>query len=486
MIKNAKKGKRLCLLAAMLLCLGVSYASYAKIRYVEAEESPQDATVSKNVTKEEAEKEAFERWSETKIPWTFSPETLELFDPPKNATIREMRNWANLLERPIPENTEKWGGFEKYRERVAYLKMDIADQICAANPDERTVALALGGKWFPYFILCKQDKTNLPKMAAYYEDLKSRNKKHGLKHDRFTSSLMHTRQAIVRDLMTFDEGGNTYLPLAESLMAELEEILEGTPLGGEVEDFYDVKYGLLLDLSKYDLMYHAMLMNFKENMRNVIATREDELKTSTLYFSFGPDADYHTPEGIAEHRKWLAHVSRKAETATDERERSQFHRIKGNVIENMLRNKAATEEEFLAHIKELEAIVEKDETQAKWYDHEIYNGYVTLFLREFDRLLQGKTVSDSELEHVFQSAERLLHAGESAYGPGTKPWMYMIQSLDEVLGKLTPEQLEYALKTLEELLVKGEKAVEERLAAKKRMDSTPELTVLRNFLKRRR
>ncbi|MCL2710905.1 MAG: hypothetical protein FWE95_08495, partial [Planctomycetaceae bacterium] len=49
---------------------------------------------------------------DTKLDWKFSEEVLQLFNPPMEATIEQMRIWADRLEQPFPnrEDSEKYGG----------------------------------------------------------------------------------------------------------------------------------------------------------------------------------------------------------------------------------------------------------------------------------------------------------------------------------------------------------------------------------------
>ena len=107
--------------------------------------------------------------------WTFTEEQLQLFSPPMDATIEQMRTWADRLERPIPNDTEKWGGRDKYHERVALLRIDIAKQIIASEPnDSQLLSLAWGDLRFPYSTLARQDKTNIPLLENFTRSCNNR------------------------------------------------------------------------------------------------------------------------------------------------------------------------------------------------------------------------------------------------------------------------------------------------------------------------
>ena len=149
------------------------------------------------------------------IAWHFTEEQLRLFSPPMDATIVEMREWADRLERPIPNDTEKWGGRQKYRELVALLRIDIAKQIIASKPDDdQIISSAWHMQWFPHLILAKQDKANIPQFENLYAEMKEQNDLRGRKCDIFTVNLMGTRGAVVRDLLDFDKS-EKYFALAD-------------------------------------------------------------------------------------------------------------------------------------------------------------------------------------------------------------------------------------------------------------------------------
>ncbi len=409
-----------------------------------------------------------------KIDWQFSDEDKRLFDPPLDATIAEMREWMDKLERPIPADTEKWGGFKQYREKVAYLRINIADQIIATHPDDRVFTFALAGKWFPYFILAKHDPAKIPEFEAYYRELKEHNNKHGKKLDYFTSNVVRAREAIVRDLMEIDK--KKYLPLAEELLAEYDEMLRETPLGKDAEEFYNGKQQLLYNLAKHEEKYKPVYETFCDNMREVVQTRENELETTILYYSFGPNDSYRTPEGQKAHRDWLARINRKIATETDPDKRYHFYCIRGNVIDNLLNSDAATEEELLAHVREIEKF-------SKWrYGHEVYNDYYTLFYREFSRLNKSETITDEALAHLFQSARHMLYAGESGYGHGGIALDLFTSYGEDLYNKCTPEQKRVYLESFSKLIDETEKVEKEWIAAGKPMHRESELPPLRKHL----
>jgi peroxiredoxin len=207
-----------------------------------------------------------------KLDWKFSEADLRLFAPPMDATIEEMRAWADRLERPFPDNLlEKWGSLENYRERVALLKIDISKQIIASKPDDITLSLAWHMQWFPHYLLAQQESANIPKFENLYAELKQQNEAHGLKPDGFTNTLMSTRKAVVRDLLKlkFDE---KYLALGEELIAEYDAILEKNPqpdarglLGTGA--FYQSKADLLRELVKHDKKYVSTFENSYTNLK---------------------------------------------------------------------------------------------------------------------------------------------------------------------------------------------------------------------------
>ena len=452
-------------------------------------EKPETEKTDKTETKNESDtvkkKTSFEypEAFNKKIAWKFSEEDNRLFSPPADATIEQMRSWTDKLERPIPADTEKWGGHEKYRERVALLRIDIARQILASKPDDDLLSsLAWCSQWFPYFILAQQDKANIPQFENYYEELKRQNDKHGRKFDPFTDNLMRTRGAVVRDLLEFDK---KYLPLGDELLAEYDTLLEDRPLGKSVEMFYNSKYDFLCDLAGHDKKYESLASAFRKEIHEFLKARENELETAILYFSFGPSEPFNTPEGQTEQRVWLQRVIDRIAVTENAEDRYHLYRIKGNILDQLLRNDALTDDEYLVFVKELESQCDKDKEYSN-YLNDIYNAYFTLFFREFDRLVKSDRITDETLKHLFASARHMLHAGESAYGHGGRALRKFTDSGDELFVRCTPEQQAFYLKSFEELLRETEQVEKEWIAAGKPMESPTELPPLWNHLGRLR
>ncbi|MDR0327377.1 MAG: TlpA family protein disulfide reductase [Planctomycetaceae bacterium] len=416
------------------------------------------------------------------VDWKFSEETCQLFAPLNNATIEEMQTWANRLDHSIPDDTEKWGGFEKYRERVARLKIDIAQQIIASKPDDETLDSALAMLWFPHFILAKQDKANIPSFEKLYTELKQHSDAHGRKLDRFTNNLLISRTAVVRDLLKITED-EKYIAQGEELLAEYNRLLEGKPLGKNAEEFYSSKYGLLLDLQQY-APDNFDSGEFRKEMRKIFDTRENELETATFYRYCGPIEPFNTPEGQAEHRAWIERITQKIAAAEDALQRFGFHTVKVSTLRTLLDNDGATEAEYRAYAQELET--RSVQERNTYYSHDIHIIYHHLFYREFQRLINGDTITDDALHHIFVSARHMLHAGDSAYGYAGDGLFTMtfVGEGDELFNRLTPEQQTYYIEAYIDLLAETEKVEKERIAAGKPMERETAMPTLRDHLAR--
>ena len=399
-----------------------------------------------------------------------------------DVTIEQMRTWADRLERPIPDDTEKWGGFEKYRERVAYLRIDIAKQIIAAKPDDVTLSEAYSQQWFPYYILAAQDRTKIPLFEKFYEELKQQNDRHGRKFDQFTANIISTRGAVIRDLLEHDK---KYLTQAEELLAEYDALLKEKPLGKFAEQFYGNKLSFLGDLSQHGGKYQSALSAWREEMRQILDTRENELETPLFYFYGGPTVPFTTPEGQTAQRAWMERIARRIAATENLRDMSMLYRVKGNILWQLFQNDGATDEEYRSHIKEMEAKAGEDETFASYVNNEIYNGYYILFVRESQRLLDNDTITDEALQRFFVSANHMLYAGESAYGHGGQALGGCFPSFgDQLFALCTPEQQAFFIKSFTELLEETEKVEKEWIAAGKPMQRESELPPLRGFLGR--
>jgi|GEM_PF-2247257 len=420
-------------------------------------------------------------FSAEKPNWTFTEEQLRLFDPPMEATIEQMRTWADRLGRPIPADTEKWGGFEKYRERVALLRIDIAKQIIASKPDDLTLANAWGGQWFSYLILAQQDKTKIPLLENYYEEMKQQNERHGRKYDQFTVNIMHVRSAPIRDILELTND-KKYLKLADELLAEYEVLLKEKPLGKYAEEFYGNKFQFLDDLSQHDEKYRTAQSVFKEEMQKLLDTREDEMETTIFYYCCAPPAPFTTPEGQAVQREWMERIARLIAVTEDTEKRYGLYRVKGNVLDDLYRNDAATDEEYRVFIKDLEMQANKKDEEYLGYANDIYNAYFRLFLREKQRLLGSDTITDEALRHFFVSAKHMLYAGESAYGHGGRALIIIVNDGNALFARCTPQQQAFFIKAFTELFEETEKVEKEWIAAGKPMERPSELPPLRAFL----
>ena len=440
--------------------------------------------------------------TDAKLDWQFTEEQLRLFLPPMDATIAEMREWADRLHRPRPDTPEKWDEFEKYQERAALLRIDIARQIIASKPDDDHV---LSSAWqmqsWGYVALARQKRTNMPLLESFYEKLKQQSDLRGRKFDQFTAVLMHIRGIVIREFLWLD-GNEKYLSLGEELLEEYDAFLADKPLGKHVEQFYADKNRLLVTLSRHEARYlpnHEKFQStsraFREEMREILDTRENELETAYLYFAYfiyGSLAPFAaTPEGQAEQRALIERIARRIAATEDAHDRFMFYQVKEEVLWDLLENNAAMEAELLVFAQELKAQFAKDGkvpyshgVYRACYLNMIYRVYVQLFYRELDRLVESDVITDEALSNIFASARHLLYVG---HPPGVHAGIgfhFFAGAADALFARLTPKQQAFHIKAFTELLAETEKIEKEWIAAGKLMRNETELTPLRDHLAR--
>ena len=423
-----------------------------------------------------------ETTKDTKLDWKFSKENIQIFAPPMDASIEQMMNWAYSLERPFPKDTEKWGGNEKYQERVALLKIDVAQQIIASKPDDISLAGAWTMQVSPRFILAEQDKKNFPQLENLYAELKQQNDEHGRKLDLFTYDIMRVRWVVVLDCLKFGSH-EKYIAWGNELLAEYNALLEGKPLGKFAEEFYGDKYLFLDCLSQYDKKFESAAA--REEMCALVNTRESELKTAAFYRYCGPSEPFTTPEGQAVQRAWMERVFRHIAVTEGAFDRCDLYSITWYVLDELYGNNAATYEECLAFIKELENQLGKDEAHDAYRDI-IYNAYFSVLDRDMQHLLKEETITDEALEHCFASAKCLFYVGESAYGlDGSRALTRLFYNHGyELFARCAPAQQEFFIKAFKELLTETEQFEKDWMAAGKYLWHESELPSLRGFLSR--
>ena len=413
------------------------------------------------------------------ITWQFTEEQLRLFSPPMEATIEEMRGWHRQLERANPDNPEKWGGIAEYWEQVGQLRFDIARQIIASKPDDKTLHSEYVAQWYA-IIGRPPDRIDVSQLENFYVDLKRQNDERGRKLDWLTHRLMEARLATAVRLVTRHD--TKYLSLVEELLAEFDTLLTERPLGKDAEPFYGSKFALLSLMTIHGEQFIAASSTFKDEMQEILDTRENELETAVFYRAFYPLESTETPEGQAKHRKWIERLVGRIAVTEDIQKRYGLHGVKGQSIERLLENNAATEEEYRAYAQELETKYREQEH----VDVLIHAAYRFLFEREFARLFESDTITDEALRHFFASAHHLLHAGKfpSFHNGRTLSvrFFYFGNGLDALFARLTPEQKTLYIEAFAELHEEVEKIEEKWLASDESHPFPSDLPLWRNHL----
>lgn len=415
--------------------------------------------------------------TEEKNPWKFSEEEIRLFDPPRNASPEEILEWSHNLERPFPEDTSKWGGFDAYREQVMLIRLRLVEQILATDPPFELERQARMTTWFPYVILCQQDKEKyLPETREAYERLRELSQKQGDLVDERTNLYFSLRKIFLREIAEYDPAA---VLECEKTLAEIDALLEKHSFGKEAESLYVRKYEFLELMAKIDSeKYREQFDAYCQWLRKFVLDNEEKLASTDLFFILYHGNAFNTAGNRKYGRELIARfrnlIDSNAETGRFDKKglssiRGNIYVVQSAMLFNDLEGMTPEIAEYLDNL------AKEEDPELSTFVAPGYRSLWTYWLQRFSE----KGGTDEELERIFYWIDRYLDTGKDNY-------LVVGDSFDIVeffdpYEKCTPKQKEDFLRQFGEMLEKMEKVETEWKAAEKPMLTSSHVEKLRNY-----
>ena len=420
-----------------------------------------------------------ETTKESKLDWKFSEEQLRLFHPPLDADAEKMLDWTGSLESPIPRDTEKWGGHDKYREHVQLMRIMVSRAILATDPPLELESKAWYHLWFPYVLLSKQNQSEwLPKWKAVYDELTELSRKKGDVLDEQTVLYLDVRgRAFFSDILELDKN---FLPHGEILLAEIDNFLKKhRELDNLMADINAAKSGVLRAMGTVDEKYQQMLADFRAEMKELVIQNEDRLKMPFWFYLLYPDDPYDTPKKQAEAYRLIEKFQKLIDTNEDTKRfdsegiQSLYNR-QIDLFSSLVRADLANIPKLQTY---LDALEKKNDPQL---EDILYSGYRTIWASTLQNF-RNNGGSDDDLAMIFDGMMKFLDFADNHYdnaGSGLHGMLLFPSSF----GKCTPEQQATFILRLRQVIAKMETLEKAWKDAGKRMGQESYVEPLQNYL----
>ena len=402
-------------------------------------------------------------FSAEKPNWTFTAEQQRLFNPPLDADAEKMLEWTDLLERPIPKDTEAWGGHDKYREQVQLMRIMVSRAILATDPPLELEKMAWRSLWFPYFLLAKQNPDEwLPKLKAVYNELSALSLKKGEVFDEQTVLYLSTRREFLSDgdfLSDTAKRDKDFLAYGEKLLDEVGKLMQKNHRFDNLErELYRIKNDVYRGMSAVDEKYIKLQADFKAEMKKLVIQNEDCILSPWWYELLLPEAPFDAPEKRAEADRLIEKFQQLLDT-NEETKRFDteptdsigwLYRFQVSLFENLVEADTANIPRLLAH---LEALEKKSDT---WFDFVFFVGYSTIWSKKLRVFSQNGGGSNDDLTLSFDMAMKSLDVSTDNFYNVTGYRLYMFLNSESLFLKCTPQQQELFKNRLEQVIAKME------------------------------
>ena len=421
-----------------------------------------------------------ETTKETKPTWTFTEEQLRLFHPPLDADAEKMLDWTGSLESPIPRDTEKWGGHDKYREHVQRMRIMVSRAILAIDPPLELEKHAWGNLFFPYSRLSKQNQSEwLPKMKAMYDELTALSRKNGEVLDQQTAAYISLRGSFFLYISGMEKN---FLSQADELIGEIDNWMKKhRELDNLMSDIYGAKSLVLRTMSDVDEKYKQQQADLKTEMKELVLQNEDRLQSSFWFHLLYPEDPYDTPEKQAEVYRLIEKFQKLIDTNeetkrfdADSVKRLYYHQI--TLFSSLVFSDKTNISKLQAY---LDAIEKKNDPQLISV---LYGGYRNLWTaKSYYFGLNGG--SNDDLAQIFDGMEKFLAVAADNFYDNAGHWLSGIaRTSPPPLAKCTPEQQELFKNRLAQLITKMEVVEKAWKDAGKPMDDESYTQLLQSYL----
>ena len=378
--------------------------------------------------------------------WTFTEEQLRLFNPPLDADAEAMLQWITAREFPTPEDTEPWGGPDKYREHIQLIKIMACRAILAADPPFVLKRSAWSNLHTAHHRLCilNQDEW-LPKTKVIYDELTALSRERGEVLDEQATLHLFNRTLFFRTIIERDKN---FLPYGEELLGEADDFIRKyhgfDHLGWQL---YNIKNIVLQAMGTADEGHAQTLADFVAERRELIRQNEDRLQSVSWYTWLYPFINsgrpYDTPEQQEEARrvveKFQHLIATNEETQRFDADGIELlYRWLRNLFHSLVFGDAENIPKLQAFIDTLEKAALENPGDPQ-LNKALYDGYLTFWnvnLHYFSR----NGGSNDDLVLIFDAMIRFLEVAGDLYD-NAGHWLNSIPILSmPPFEKCTPEQ----------------------------------------------
>jgi len=345
--------------------------------------------------------------------WTFTEEQLRLFNPPLDADAETMLQWTGMLERPIPRDTEPFGGFDKYREHVSLMRIMVGRAILDTDPPFELEREAWYHLWFPYVILTQQNRNEwLPKWKAVYDELTELSRKKGDVLDQQTILYLDLRgRTFFRDILEMDRG---FLPHGDVVLGEIDNFMKThRELDRLMSGLYSAKSGVLQAMGTVDEKYLQVLADFRAEMRELVIQNEDRLQSPFWFHLLYPEEPYDTPEKQVEAYR-LIEKFQKLIDSNEETKRFDPEGVR-SLYNSQIHFFSSLVRADLTNIPRLQAYLETlEKKNDPQLDAILFSGYRTIWIQTLQDFRENGG-SDDDLSLIFDAIIKSLDFAENHY-----------------------------------------------------------------------
>ena len=390
--------------------------------------------------------------------WTFTEEQLQLFQPPINADAENMLTWISGKEFPTPQNTELWGGPEKYREHIQLMKIMISRTILAIDPPPTLERRAWSYLRLAHDRLCNLNQDEwLPKTKAVYAELVALSRKKGEVFDEQAVRYLNVRGDFFYIILENDKNS---LVTGDELLGEVDNCIKKYhQFDRLLERLYWIKGETLQVMGTVDEKYAQKYDDFVTERNELIRQNEDRLQSalwySWLYPFINVGRPYETPELQAE----ACLVIDKFQKLLDTNEETKRFDVEGIELlyrwqRNLWHSLVWGNDTYLPQLQAYLAILEKKDDPLS--NNSLCYGYSVIF-RNKSYTFGKNGGSNDDLDLIFDMMMKCLDVADH-YSIAGYELNSMRSTSSPPFEKCTPEQQEFFLDRLDQVVAKMELA----------------------------
>jgi thiol-disulfide isomerase/thioredoxin len=389
------------------------------------------------------------------------------------------------LDRPHPEDFEPYGGPENWRKQIQLMRIMVGRAILATNPPFELEKKAWHCLWFPYLVLSKEVNRDewLPKMKATYDELTELSRKKGEVLDEQTAMYFTYRAVFLHYITELD---HDFLSHADKLLGEIGNAMKKhREFDRLAEQLYEAKNRIFSAMSEVGVInekYRKLWSEFSAEQTELVWQNEDRLQTTSWYRLMQPSRPYDTPEKQAEVYRWIEKYQKLIDT-NEETKRFETRDVnvivfyQGELFTSLIQTDETLIPKFLTFLEALERKIDPNDQQLNYYFSSGYRNIAENKVRTFTK----NGGSDDDLAMIFYAMEKFLDIDNSYYAAH---WIRAFVLIHEPtpFEQCTPQQQEFFMNRLNQLVAKMEARENTWKDARKRMSDEGDVERLRKYV----